>query len=69
MIATRAIKRGEGITTNYGVLDGTTWFQKYGMVLPGNDQHNNVVQYFDLPKEPANLYEEKKSYFPINEMI
>jgi len=39
------------------------------MVLPGNDQHNNVVQYFDLPKEPANLYEEKKSYFPVNEMI
>jgi hypothetical protein len=26
MVATRAIKRGEGITTNYGVLDGTTWF-------------------------------------------
>ena len=26
MVATRDIKRGEGITSNYGFKDGSTWF-------------------------------------------
>lgn len=64
MVAKKAIKRGEAITSNYGTMDSITWFQKFGMICKGNLSHDSVVQYIDLPKEPTALFEEKTSYYP-----